>query len=134
MSSCSDREAIFAMLDGIGNELQMVGSEILRLGEALSELMDAPLDFSQMQSFDALSQNTLAQARLIIDLARLARDESVSSTTLLGLIEDVPFLSVRQRLRAAIGHPADQIDEELTDDDAVALWQTLVEDGQATVS
>lgn len=126
--------AFSALLDGLSREWTTIGNEILRLGDALGENVEGRTDIIRMQSFDALAQNAFAQSRLIGGLAHLVRDDELDNTAMLALTADIPFMSVRQRLRALLGVMPEVANEELSDDDAIAVWRTLAEDGQAGAS
>ena len=119
-------ERIVELLHVITEEIYAVASDIVRLGEQLSadiEDVEKGGRISDMQAFDLIGQNTLAQARLLQEIGRrLAADDRQGIATLVALIEAVPFHRSRQRLGAVLtgaergnATQEDAADEEDTD-------------------
>lgn len=107
------------ILVAIAHECSTVGCDISQLGDALSETLvsDTGHHMVQFQSFDALTQNAHAQAKLIAHIARLLLlGREVSMHEILMQIADVPLPAVRQRLCQAIGASVAEADDE------TALW------------
>jgi hypothetical protein len=98
--------ALLALLNSVADELYAQVCEIVRLGESLSadELGgDRNRRICDLQTFDLLAQNALAQARLLKGIEReLAEGGSQTiSESIVMMIEDVPFHKARQRLYTA---------------------------------
>jgi len=120
----SDR-LIVHLLHGIAHECTMIGSEIARVGAALSPLVVAAEKnggLRELQAFDALAQNAHTQAALIAHLAGiLLLGCDLSMEVALAQLEGIPLPAVRERMREAVGAraaPACMPD----DSDDTTLW------------
>ena len=95
------------LLASIAHECSAIGSEIARLGAALSPLISSAHDRSgilELQTFDALAQNAHAQAALIAHLTRaLLLGQTISMEDIAKQLEGVPLPSVRHRMHLAVG-------------------------------
>ena len=81
-------------------EVHGLALEIAGLGDLLSEKPDAS---AALQSFDALSQRALAQARLLAGLQRAFQGEDAQWRSRIdALIAAVPFHADRMRLSSAL--------------------------------
>ena len=118
-----DRRCLARILAGIAHECSLLGNDVSRIGDVLSDLIAGTAggaEARELQGFDALAQNAHAQAKLIAHLTRVVlQGRGGSLNELIDQIEDVPLAGARRRLRAAIGAPASAA---RTDDDEVELW------------
>ena len=94
------------LLHVVSSELETVANDIVQLGESIAEDRERA-GSADLQAFDLIGQNALAQARLLGELGRrLATSGNGDVRSLLSLVEAVPFHAVRLRLRAALrGEP-----------------------------
>lgn len=88
----------------LASEWRTIATEIARLGAELSRLAELKSDdglVADMQQFDLLHQQTLAQAELMLRLVE-ASPAATSEGQCRTLIEAIPFEHVRNRLMAAM--------------------------------
>jgi len=113
MSNCSearmiapdneDARRLSRILHGVASEFSAMGSEIARIGDALSDsISNNAAHVVQFQAFDRLAQNAHSQARLIAHLARSVLVGEHSASDVLGQIEEIPIPEVRRRLLHAL--------------------------------
>lgn len=113
MSNCSSARATAAenddvrrlsrILHGIAGEFSAMGTEIARIGDALSDsISNSAEHVVQLQAFDRLAQNAHSQARLIAHLARSILVGEHSASDVLGQIAEIPIPDVRRRLLHAL--------------------------------
>ncbi len=101
-------EAALSLMRTLCEEMHLLACEIVQLGESLSEeYAEQPgMRMRDLQSFDMISQNAVAQARLLKGLERrLSGITAADEPDIDALIEAVPFLEVRRRLLAAYRGP-----------------------------
>jgi len=88
----------------LASEWQSIAAEIARLGAELSRLAELKSDVglvADMQQFDLLHQQTLAQAELMLRLVE-SSPTAASEGQCQALIDAIPFEHVRNRLTAAM--------------------------------
>lgn len=101
-------ERFIDLLQVVTGEINALASDIVRLGEMLadnSEGSEGKRHVGDLQAFDLISQNALAQARLLDEIGRKIRSKDQDDIrSLLLLIAAVPFHNSRQRLEAALNN------------------------------
>ena len=101
-------EAVLSLMRTLCEEMHLLACEIVQLGETLSEeYAEQPtMRMRDLQSFDMISQNAVAQARLLKGVERrLSGLTTPGDPDITALIEAVPFLDVRRRLLASFHGP-----------------------------
>lgn len=92
---------LVALLEAVSGEVSVVAQDIIQLGDALAG--DTGTAGSEdLQAFDLISQNAVAQARLLREISRKIAVGETHADSLLPLIEAVPFHKSRLRLMAAL--------------------------------
>ena len=97
---------LLRVLDGLAHEWAAMGGEITRVGNVVSDIADKLQDDAsvmELQSFDILSQNANAQAKLIGNISQLLGGGGGSAAEVLDLMEHMPLPDVRRRLQQSIG-------------------------------
>src|ERR1700761_9618106 len=97
-------EAVLSLMRTLCEEMHLLACEIVQLGESLSdEYAEQPaMRMRDLQSFDMISQNAVAQARLLKGVERrLSGLAPPDNPDITALIEAVPFQDVRRRLLAS---------------------------------
>lgn len=112
MSNCSD-PLIADLLQAIGAEWALIGSDIAKLGERLTP---EPSSVVAMQGFDALSQNAKAQGLMLAQIAYLMRGSHIAGPALAHVVDDLPLPAVRRRLLKALDLEAPP------EDGAMQIW------------
>ena len=96
--------AAMRLLKAVAAELRDLAIDTARFGESLSEHRYANTSSSirLLQKFDLFSQSLQAHAVLIDDLSGRLKSGAIDPDQLNELLRNVPFFSVRERLRAVV--------------------------------
>ena len=121
-SSKANVSAALRLLHGIAAELRDLAEDTARFGENLSSdtsIAGTSRAIGLLQRFDLFSQSLQAHALLIGDLSNHIAADAGDMSALHDLIGQIPFFSMRERLRAQLsdaGKNTDQIQEDSKDE------------------
>lgn len=126
-----DIRVLARVMHRIAGECAEMGSEIARVGEALSDgLPNRETHLVEFQAFDRLSQNAHAQARLVAHLARQILLGTCTERDIVNQIEEIPLPDIRARMRQTVRNDCAPV-IDVADEEAVFWTEQLEMDGGA---
>ena len=120
----TNASAALRLLHGIAAELRDLAEDTARFGENLSSdtsIAGTNRAIGLLQRFDIFSQSLQAHALLIGDLSNHIAADADDVSALHDLIGQIPFFSMRERLRAQLSGAA-EIADEVPDDSKDEHW------------
>ncbi len=114
-SGKTNGSAALRLLHGIAAELRDLAEDTARFGENLSSdtsIAGTNRAIGLLQRFDVFSQSLQAHALLIGDLSNHIAADADDMSALHDLIGQIPFFSMRERLRAQLSGVAQNAEED----------------------
>jgi hypothetical protein len=108
------------LLQAVAGELRDLASDTARFGESLSDhgrIVQDNASIRLLQKFDLFSQSLQAHAVLIDNLSGRLDQGSIDMEQVDELLRNVPFFSVRERLRAVVNGAVAALPAEETADE-----------------